>query len=90
MNYKQIIDFLREFEVQVALGTASKYKNKFTEKLVVEISPGKRKCHFCGGTINKGEKCYSARNSLYLNVCIDCSWMSLKSMLKMVGKENDV
>ena len=88
---------VNEIEIQHALGTLDrrKYMNNLAKNAKERKCRNCRHCHLCGNKIVKGETYYflsSRPNGLtssktfspetYINICIDCTWLSLPSMVK--------
>lgn len=77
----EIIELLKELNIQTALGTVpDKYKNNLIKNYILKTTKGRRHCHFCRKSIEKDGQYY--RYS-FMNICIDCSWLSIQSILRI-------
>lgn len=79
---------LNKLLTQVALGTLpKKYKLKICQG-EPNVALGNRKYSLCGDIIIKGEECYrhmigSGRTAGYINICMDCSYVSIITATKI-------
>lgn len=94
---KNIDQILTELKIQMALGALPEYyKIDVCRGIPTVISKGRRTCHLCGEKcIRNGDNYYSVNLvssssswPKYVNICLDCSWLSLIKMIKLKTCEN--
>ena len=85
-----------EIKTQIALGTLPpEYKNDLCRYETPRIAKGVRRCRLCGEKcIKKGDEFYevilttvsTSRYPIYMNICIDCSWLSMQTIRRIIKK----
>jgi len=82
---------LNEIRAQIALGTIGHLKNKKFKGLepTEATTNHYRYCKLCTERIYKGMKFYSIGSMDSINVCEDCSYISIVAVHKLVDKEED-
>ena len=83
-----------EFKIQEAIGTLPKeFRLRFCRGKP-QISKGRRQCTLCEDTIKKGMECFIIQlgkngygGPINLNICMDCSWISIKKVHKILERK---
>lgn len=78
----RFLEILKEIKVQIAIGSLQETSlhNKLCEDEPT-ASKGIRHCHLCGSRIVRWEHFYKGTYG-YMNICLECKWISPLSMLR--------